>query len=192
MHWVQQRGRASAVQLQVSGPCAATCGARLSHPGKATGSGATPGSATSQSLTVSDSVSFSIKCFGFFFLNGRLRNTAQRKSPAQSVVHGLLPFICPCLPHGSDGEESACNAGHLGSIPGSERSSREGNGYPLPCSCLEESSDRGAWRAIIHVVTKRQTRLSNLHNYYYSVPEGHTLNFLCQEISIFIRNILLL
>ena len=126
--------------------------------------------------------------FWIFFFNGRLRNTAQRKSPAQSVVHGLLPFICPCLPHGSDGEESACNAGDLGSIPGSERSSREGNGYPLPCSCLEESTDRGAWRAIIHVVTKRQTRLSNLHNYYYSVPEGHTLkNFLCQEISIFMK-----
>ena len=32
---------------------------------------------------------------------------------------------------GSDGKESACNTGDLGSIPGWERSPGEGNGYPL-------------------------------------------------------------
>ena len=36
-----------------------------------------------------------------------------------------------------DGKESACNAGEPGSIPGSERSSGEGNGNPLQYSCLE-------------------------------------------------------
>ena len=35
------------------------------------------------------------------------------------------------FPGGSDDRESACNAGDLGSIPGSGRSSGEGNGYPL-------------------------------------------------------------
>ena len=40
---------------------------------------------------------------------------------------------------GSDGKESACNAGDLGSIPGSVRSPGEGNGYPLWYSCLENS-----------------------------------------------------
>ena len=35
------------------------------------------------------------------------------------------------LPGGSDGKESACNAGDLGLIPGSGRSPGEGNGYPL-------------------------------------------------------------
>jgi len=35
--------------------------------------------------------------------------------------------------------------------------SREGNGYPLQCSCLENSKDRGAWWATIHWVTKIQT-----------------------------------
>ena len=33
---------------------------------------------------------------------------------------------------GSDGEESACNAGDPGSIPGLRRSPGEGNGYPIP------------------------------------------------------------
>ena len=36
------------------------------------------------------------------------------------------------FPGGSDGKESACNAGDLGLIPGLEKSSEEGNGYPLP------------------------------------------------------------
>ena len=52
------------------------------------------------------------------------------------------------------GKESACNAGDPGSIPGSERSPREGNGYPLQYSCLENSKDRGAWWATVHGVTK--------------------------------------
>ena len=46
---------------------------------------------------------------------------------------------------GSDGEVSACNAGDLGSIPGSGRSPGEGKGNPLQYSCLENSTDGGAW-----------------------------------------------
>ena len=61
---------------------------------------------------------------------------------------------------GSDGKASACNAGDTGSIPGSGRSPGEGNGNPLPYSYLESSMDRGAWRAIVHGVTKSWTRLS--------------------------------
>ena len=36
----------------------------------------------------------------------------------------------------------------------------EGNGNPLQYSCLENTMDRGAWWAIVHEVTKNQTRLS--------------------------------
>ena len=46
------------------------------------------------------------------------------------------------LPGASDGKESACNAGDLGSIPGLGRSSGEGNGNPLRYSCLENSMNR--------------------------------------------------
>ena len=53
------------------------------------------------------------------------------------------------FPGGSDGKESACNAGDVDSIPGSRRSPEEGNGYPLLYSCLENSMDRGAWRAVL-------------------------------------------
>ena len=50
------------------------------------------------------------------------------------------------FPGGSDGKASACNAGDLGSIPGSGRSHGEGNGNPLQSSCLENSMDGEACR----------------------------------------------
>ena len=58
------------------------------------------------------------------------------------------------FPGGSDGKESACNAGDLGSIPGLGRSPGEGNSYPLQCSGLENSMDRGAWQTMIHEVAE--------------------------------------
>ena len=45
----------------------------------------------------------------------------------------------------------------MGSIPGSRRSPGEGNGNPLQYSCLENSTDRGAWRAAVHAVAKSLT-----------------------------------
>ena len=61
------------------------------------------------------------------------------------------------LPCSSNGKESACNAGDLGSIPRLERSTGEGNGNPLQYSCLENPMDRGAWQATVHGVAKSQT-----------------------------------
>ena len=49
------------------------------------------------------------------------------------------------FPGGSEGKDSACNAGDLGLIPGSGRSPGEGNGNPLQYSCLENPMDGGAW-----------------------------------------------
>ena len=46
------------------------------------------------------------------------------------------------------------NAGDMGSISGSGRSSGEGNGNSLQYSCLGNSMDRGAWRTTVHMVTK--------------------------------------
>jgi len=65
------------------------------------------------------------------------------------------------FPSGSHGKESACNAGDQGLIPGSGRSSGEGNGYPCQYAFLESSMARGAWRATAHGVAKSQTRLSD-------------------------------
>ena len=58
------------------------------------------------------------------------------------------------FPGTSDGEESTCNAGDLGLIPGLGRSSGGGHGNPLQNSCLKNSVDRGAWQATVHGVAK--------------------------------------
>ena len=49
----------------------------------------------------------------------------------------------------------SANAGDESSVPGSGRSTGEGNGNPLQYSCLENLMDRRAWRdPIVLVVTK--------------------------------------
>ena len=66
------------------------------------------------------------------------------------------------VPGGSDGKESACDVGDLGSIPGSGRSPGEGNGNPFQYSCLENPMDRGACQVSVPGVAKSQTRVSDL------------------------------
>ena len=83
---------------------------------------------------------------------------------ASFIVYCLTPY-CRSLPlpkgfpGGSKAKESASNAGDLGSVPGLGRSPGEGNVNLLQYSCLENSTDRGAWQATAHAVTKSQTRL---------------------------------
>ena len=52
---------------------------------------------------------------------------------------------CLGFPGGSEVKASDSNVGDPGSIPGSGRSSGEGNGNPLQYSCLENPMDREAW-----------------------------------------------
>ena len=97
----------------------------------------------------------------------KVDHTVEALKHSQFYHLAVWLWSCGCLgfPGGSDSKESAGNAGDLGSIPGSGRSSgegngspssilawresgrspREGNGSPLPYSCLENSMDRGAW-----------------------------------------------
>ena len=76
------------------------------------------------------------------------------------------------FPGGSDGKESASNAGNPSWIPGLGRSPGKGNGNPLQYSCLENPMDRGAWWATVHGVTESQTQLStntSLHHGFYVI-----------------------
>ena len=50
--------------------------------------------------------------------------------------------------------ESTFDAAVAGSIPGLGQSPGEGNGNPPQYSCLENSMDRGAWRATVHGAPK--------------------------------------
>ena len=54
----------------------------------------------------------------------------------------------------------AANARDTGSIPGSGRSPRVGNGNPFQYSCLKNPMEREAWQARVHGLTRSRTRLS--------------------------------
>ena len=69
-------------------------------------------------------------------------------------------------------KESACNAGDLGSIPGSGRSPGVGDGNPLQYSCMENSMDRGAWQVIYSPWSYKQSdtteRLTRTHTHTHT------------------------
>ena len=86
-----------------------------------------------------------------------------------AIVHGVtksdtvLRWLTHTLgfPGGSDGKESAYNAGDLGLIPELGRSPGKGTGNPFQYSFLENSKNRGIWRAIVHGVIESWTQLSD-------------------------------
>ena len=72
-------------------------------------------------------------------------------------------------PGGSDGKESAYNAGDQGSIPGKIPWRREW--YPLQYFCLGNSKDRGPWLATVHGVSELDMTEQLTH-----IGKKHTLN----------------
>ena len=68
-----------------------------------------------------------------------------------------MASIGQSFPGGSNGKESACNAGDLDLIHGLGRSPGEGPYNPLQYSCLENPMDRGAWWATVYRVAKSRT-----------------------------------
>ena len=82
--------------------------------------------------------------FSLFPFN--IRNMIKNNSLGVWREYLMIVIIIWGVPGVSNGKESACNAGDLGSIPGLGRSPGEGNVNSLQHSCLENSMDRGAWR----------------------------------------------
>ena len=116
-------------------------------------------------------------CFFRFLKNSvlpkkiRTKNSCWCENTAHNLTNNLkshpffffkrLPVYSWGFPAGSVSKESACSAGDLGSTPGSGGSPGEGNGNPLQYSCLENPTDRGAWRATVHGVARVGHLLSN-------------------------------
>ena len=65
------------------------------------------------------------------------------------------------FPSGSEGKESSCNTGNLGSIPRMGRFPGEKNGNPLQYSYLENSVNKGTWQSTFQGITKCRTQLSD-------------------------------
>ena len=76
-------------------------------------------------------------------------------------IFGIVPSWA--IPGGSDGKESTCSVGDLGSIPGSGISPGEGNGDPLQYSWLGNSMDGGGWQATAYGIAKCWVQPSDFH-----------------------------
>ena len=88
---------------------------------------------------------------------------------ARVLEWGAIAFFMPLILRGFPGDSAVksllANAGEPSWVPGWGRSAGERNGYPLQYSCLENSMDRGAWRAIPHGVKRvGQDWASNTHS----------------------------
>ena len=93
----------------------------------------------------------------------------------------FLPFDCGTFQASlvalvlNDVPANAEDIRDAGSIAGSGRSPGGGPGSPVQCSCLESPMDRGAWRAVVHRVTKSHTRLKPLaHTRTRGAFQSHT------------------
>ena len=82
------------------------------------------------------------------------------RTRAKKFLLFLIVILSQGFPGGSEGKESAYNAGDLGLIPRSGRSPGEGSSNPFQYFCLENSMDRGARRATVHGLTKSWTQMS--------------------------------
>ena len=103
----------------------------------------------------------------------------KQEDPEHTSSHGYIK-ITTVYRGGSDGKESVCYAGDVGSIPELAKSPGVGNSYPLWYYGLDNSMDRGAWWAIVYRVTKSQTRLSEFHIHTY---RAHTEQLYMRQFS---------
>ena len=84
-------------------------------------------------------------------------------------------------------ENPPANEGDAGSISGSGRAPGDGNGNPFQYSCLGNPIDRGAWRATVHGIAKRWTRLKvteHAHEFHNQQSRGKMAQFQCFLISL--------
>ena len=73
------------------------------------------------------------------------------------MVFPVVRYVAHSVKNPLAMQESAFNAGDLGSTPGPGRFPGEGNGNPLQYACLENPIDRGAWWATVHGIAELDT-----------------------------------
>ena len=93
-------------------------------------------------------------------VSGVEQSDTQIHTHIRTYIH-IYIYIYMGFPGGSVVKNLPANAEDVGAIPGSRRSAGRRNGNPLQYSRLENPTDRGAWQATVHGVSKGRTRLSN-------------------------------
>ena len=115
-------------------------------------------------------------------VQGTLKSLFQHHSSKASILQRSAFFMVqlsyPYIPRGL---ESACSAEDPRLTPQSGKSPGEGNGYPLQCSCLKNSTDRGAWQATDQLkeldMTEQLTHRSLINIHAYVIPPKTLSNF---------------
>ena len=109
----------------------------------------------------------------YFLQRFRWKHNVLRNSWPMNKTEGVgsirgLPWWLRGFSVGASVKNPPANAGDIrevGSVPGSGRSPGGGHSNPLQYSCLENSRDRGAWRAAVHRVAKSWIWLKQLSTY---------------------------
>ena len=78
------------------------------------------------------------------------------------TANNKMQKASPVAPVAEQPRDSAVDARDTGSIPASGRAPGGGHGSPLQCSCLENSMNKGAWRATVYGVVEGRARLKQL------------------------------
>ena len=88
------------------------------------------------------------------------------------------------FPSGSDGKESACYVGDIGSIPGWGRSPGDGNGNPLHYSCLENSKHRGDFRATLPPWGRKESNMTEQLTHTHTHTHTHNVHTFVRKLNI--------
>ena len=100
---------------------------------------------------------------------------SSENSKLHKMTHSMLAKISKTKP---SIKGSICNAGDVSLIPWLGRFPGRGHGDPLQYYCLENPTDRGAWRATVRGVTKELDRTEateHTHTLRRSREEKHKI-----------------
>ena len=105
--------------------------------------------------------------------NQNKKNTSYIIPFIESSRTKLVALVVKNLPASSEDLRT------VGSIPGQGRSRGEGHGNPLQYSCLENSMERGAWRATVPGIAKSQTLSHRIKDCLYLVKKFQMCVHMC-------------
>ena len=149
-------------------------------PGSRENFGNPPAATTHRSNSVSDALGTKGVSHG---INQGDPECHEAPSPGPAAVfhkkRALSQVLCFTIR--SDGKESACNVGGLGSVFRWGRSPGEGKSSPLQYSCLKNSMDIGTWRVTVHGVARVRHDWENnthTHTHHTRYTESHLTSLL--------------
>ena len=111
-----------------------------------------------------------IKTLGFPGSSASKESTCNTRHPGSIPGSGISPGEGIGYPLQHSWASLVAQNGRLSLIHGLGRSPEGGNDSTLQCSCLKNSTDRGAWQATVHDIAKSQMQLSLIQKNGKNIP----------------------